>query len=183
MKTLYFLISLNLLACSYSSVNKNECFGTVKELETQLLNTNDTLLKHYKNCYTIRMSDIEDEEGSGLTWKKYQFVRGSKVVFEAETSPSDSHVIHRITILDSTIKYRSNKIYVGQYFENIRTLVKYGFWDESYGVFFVKVNKKSNVSIELQSKGEEDFSGWEQDISKIPGNVQISCIILTDNSR
>jgi hypothetical protein len=156
-----------------------ECFNTIEELNTQLLNKNDSILSYYKDCYNIiRLKDIEDEEEAGLKWRKYQINKGSKAIFEVETSPLSINTIKRITILDGSLKYR-DMVFVGQSFINFKSIMNYGYWDEAFGIFFLKEDKKNNVSIILSPNKETEFKSWEQDINKIPDDIKVSSIIIT----
>lgn len=179
MKMLYFIISIFLISCSTTPLKTAECFNTVEELNNQLLNKNDSILNYYKDCYNIiRLKDIEDEEESGLKWRKYQINKGSKTIFEVETSPLSINIIKRITVVDGSLKYR-DMVFVGQTFINFKKTMNYGFWDETFGTFFVKEDKKNSISITLNSNKVDQFKNWEQDISKIPDDIKVRSIIIT----
>ena len=169
------------LACAEQSHYNKNCFESIENLKSELLNKNISVLKGLEACYLEKIIEMEDEEDNTLKWKNYQFFKGNVISFVAETSWENNESIQRITIYDTSLKYAED-IFVGQSFKYFRQKIKYAFWDESLGLFYVKTSKDDEVAIELKTLQNAELKEWEKDLINIPENVKVESIIINDTS-
>lgn len=180
MKTsiIFTSIAFFLLSCIQMSKNKgNGCFDTIESLKSGLININVSEINEFKKCFTINNKEVVDDENSNIKWQRYSFSNRGRILFEAETSWDKKNNIHRIIVLDSSLIYEGD-ILIGQSFDAFRQKIKYAYWDESYGTFYVKLSKDDNISIELEVKQEDSLMQWESDLSKIPNDIKVKSIII-----
>ena len=179
----FFILVLIFLgsACLQTPKSKRNCnFSTIESLKNDLLFLNVSEINAFKNCYDIVIQEIVDDEDNNIKWGNYNFYKHGRILFEAETSWEKKNNIQRITILDSSLSFSGN-IHVGQFFKEFKHKIKYGYWDESYGKFYVSFSKDDQISIELNEENQSTLAQWEKDLTKITDNVKVATIIINQN--
>ena len=173
----YFLVLLFFGSVSPTILQGQNCLNSVYDLESNFLGKRIVDFEFYKNCYSIKILDIEDEENSNIKFKQYKFYKGAFISFILETNWENNDLIERIIVFDRDLKYSGN-VFVGQFFEYFKENVKNVFWDESFGTFYVYVSDNDSVAIELTVTNESDLLKWESDINYIPKETKVKSMII-----
>jgi len=129
--------------------------------------------------YKKKKISIEGDEGAMYKWFGIEYKYQNKLIFIAESSWIDKHIVHRVTLYSDKIK--EGKLYVGQTFGNIRNLIRNKIPTVSDGYLFVTLDKYPEITIELDISNIPDTSPLYYggvNISEIPDSLKIESIVI-----
>ena len=124
---------------------------------------------------------IEDNEEYAPDWFGVEYSYQNKLIFIAESNWVNKNIVHRVTLYSNEI--REGKLYVGQTFGEIRSLVKNKIAASPDGELCVILNKYPEISILLDISNVSDTSPLHYggvNASEIPDSLKIEAIVIME---